>query len=195
MSEGLIKDSYELIIKEVQSVIAIGYMVMVGIGMLFNYQKYDQFKINIFDYADVFDFLVAPFADYRIFVFAFVSITLPYALFKLDGIIRNNFPAFYSVSNFGLDKLHWFKHFRIILFTLIFVAYLFLSAFTYGKYVKLKILKQDEVSIKYVDNKIQTGIFIGKTKDVVFLLNKKNVMVIPLNSTVKEMILSNPLKH
>ena len=56
MSEGIIKDAYEAIIKEIQTVFALLYVIAVGIGMLFNYQKYSEFGINIFDYSDVFDF-------------------------------------------------------------------------------------------------------------------------------------------
>jgi hypothetical protein len=50
MKEGLIKDVYEAILKEIQTVIALGYILTVGIGMLFNYQKYSEFNINIFEY-------------------------------------------------------------------------------------------------------------------------------------------------
>lgn len=54
--QGLIKDAYELILKEIQSIVTVLYILMVGLGMLFNYQKYSEFGINIFEYADIFDF-------------------------------------------------------------------------------------------------------------------------------------------
>ena len=40
MKEGLIKDAYELVIKEIQTIITISYIVAFGIGMLFNFQKF-----------------------------------------------------------------------------------------------------------------------------------------------------------
>ncbi len=43
MKEGLVKDTYEVVIKEIQTVITISYIIAVGIGMLFNYQKFDEF--------------------------------------------------------------------------------------------------------------------------------------------------------
>ena len=42
MKEGLIKDAYELIIKEIQTIVTISYIIAVAVGMLFNFQKYVQ---------------------------------------------------------------------------------------------------------------------------------------------------------
>jgi len=66
MEKNSKKTTYEIIIKELQTVITISYLFTVGIGMLFKYHKYDEFGINIFEYADVFDFLIAPFSDFFI---------------------------------------------------------------------------------------------------------------------------------
>lgn len=69
MKEGLIKDAYEALIKELQTILTIAYIFSVAIGMLFTYHKYNEFNINIFDYADILDFLIAPFSDFTIFWF------------------------------------------------------------------------------------------------------------------------------
>ena len=82
MKEGLVKDTYDLIIKEIQTVITASYIIAVGIGMLFNYQKYSEFEINIFNYSDVFDFLIAPFSDFYILLFASASILFVSILFR-----------------------------------------------------------------------------------------------------------------
>ena len=76
MKEGLIKDAYELIIKEIQTIMTIFYLLMIGIGMIYNYKKYALFGINIFEYADVFDFLIAPFKDFRIIEVSFVVLLI-----------------------------------------------------------------------------------------------------------------------
>ncbi len=69
MKEGIIKDKYEIVIKELQTIISILYIFAVGIGMLFNFQKFSEFGINIFEFADIFDFLIAPFSDFKILLF------------------------------------------------------------------------------------------------------------------------------
>ena len=39
MKEGLIKDAYELIIKEIQTIITVSYIIAVAVGMLFNFKN------------------------------------------------------------------------------------------------------------------------------------------------------------
>lgn len=186
MKEGLIKDAYELIIKEVQTIATVSYIVAVGIGMLFNFQKFSEFGINIFNYADVFDFLIAPFSDFYILFFAAASVSFVLLLFKLDILWKNKWPKFYSKISFGSEKKSWYKIYRIVLVVLSFVLYLYMSADYYGTYTKNKIIEQDDISIRMEDNEIKSGKLIGKTKDIVFLLNNEHVYAIPITSLVKE---------
>lgn len=186
MKEGIIKDTYELIIKELQTVISVSYIIIVGIGMLFNYQKYSEFDINIFDYSDVFDFLIAPFSDFYILLFSTISILFVSALIKLDILWKDKWPKSYSKANFGRDKKPWYKVYRVTLFVISFVLYLYLSADYYGRYAKNRIKSRSNISIVFTDNKVKSGKLIGKTKDVIFLLDEDNVFALPINSSVKE---------
>ncbi|WP_282048621.1 hypothetical protein [Maribacter aquivivus] len=186
MKEGLIKDTYELIIKEIQTVITVCYLLAVGIGMIFNYKKYAEFGINIFDYGDVFDFLIAPFADVYIILFAAASTLFISILFYLDYVWLKRWPKSYSKMNLGRDKKKWFKEYRITVIAIGFIVYLFLSAGFYGKYTMKKITNQRDITITMVDNEIKKGKLIGKTKDIVFLLNDDGVFAIPLTSVIKQ---------
>jgi hypothetical protein len=187
MKEELVKNTYKVLIREIQSVITILYVLSIGIGMLFKFQKYSEFGINIFDYADVFDFLTAPFSDFRILLFTIVSMALTYLFFRLDLLWRKKYPKFYSKMNFGWDKKTWYSSFRYFSFSIIFVLYLYLSADKYGNISKVQILKQPPVKIRFPGNEIKKGKMIGKTKDVIFLLDGKKVSAIPLTSMVKEL--------
>ncbi|WP_272023557.1 hypothetical protein [Olleya namhaensis] len=186
MKEGLIKDTYELIIKEIQTILTVFYITIVGIGMLFKFQKFSEFDINIFNYADVFDFLIAPFSDFYILLFATVSILFVITIIKLDTLMKNKWPKFYSKVNFGRDKKSWYKTYRIVGFTITFILYLYISADYYGKYTKEKIINQNDITIKLADNELQSGKLIGQTKDIIFLLKSENVYAIPITSLVKE---------
>ncbi|MEH6748619.1 MAG: hypothetical protein V7670_17470 [Maribacter arcticus] len=186
MKEGLIKDTYELILKEIQTVVTISYIIIVGIGMLFTFQKYSEFKINIFDYADIFDFLLAPFSDFRILLFSTVTIIIVFFFFKLDFLWKRKYPKSYSILNFGLDKKSWFSLYRIFLFAIVFIYYLYLSADFYGKITAKIIKEQAPITLKYSDNQTINGVLIGKTKDLLFLLQHENVIAIPITSLVKE---------
>jgi hypothetical protein len=186
MKEGMIKDTYEDVLKEIQTVITISYIIAVGIGMLFNFQKYSEFGINIFDYADVFDFLIAPFSDFNILLFTIISLTLTYLLIKVDLLWKRKFPKSYSKQSFGWDKKTWYNSFRYISFTILFIFYLYISANYYGNISKKQILNQSSIKIRFSDNEFKKGKMIGKTKDVIFIMTGEKVEAIPITSLVKE---------
>ena len=186
MKEGIIKDTYELVIKEIQTILSISYLAIVGIGMLFNYQKYSEFDINIFYYSDIFDFLIAPFSDFYIVLFATVSLLFVSILFWLDTLWKNKWPKSYSRANFGRDKKPWYKIYRRTLFSISAILYLYFSAQFYGQYAKRKVLNSSPISILFTDNQDKSGKLIGKTKEVIFLLENENILALPISSSVKQ---------
>jgi len=186
VKEGIIKDAYELVIKEVQTIISISYVVAVGIGMLFNYQKYILFGINIFDYADVFDFLISPFSDVKILSFTVISILLALLIAYLDILWKKKFPEAYSRFNLGWDEKSWFTTMRVISTAILIVLYLIIASGIYGKISREEVLNQPLTRIRFSDDEIKTGKMIGKTNDVVFLLSGDEVKAIPITSLVKE---------
>jgi len=185
-NEGLIKNKYEHLLKEAQSIISIFYLLAVGIGMLFNSQKYSEFGINIFDYADIFDFLVAPFSDIIILLFAIGSCFFAYLIFLFDYWWMKKYPKFYSKIAFGWEKKKWYNSFRYTMFLIILFSYLDYSADIYGQLTAKKTKKQTPISLRFSDNEIKKGIVIGQTKQVIFLLENKKVKVIPFTAIVKE---------
>ncbi|MGV8993569.1 MAG: hypothetical protein ACOH1O_05655 [Flavobacterium sp.] len=186
MKEGIIKNTYELLLKEFQTITTIFYILTVGIGMLFNYKKFAEFGINIFDYADVFDFLIAPFSDYRIVVFALLSMVVPYFLYILDDYYKKNHAESYKKMNTGFGEKRWYQNLMKFSYIFLIIFYVYVSAKIYGKVVKVQIVKQSPIEIRFSDNEIKKGIMIGKTKEVIFLLIGDKVEAIPITSFVKE---------
>jgi hypothetical protein len=186
MKEGLIKDTYEALIKELQTIITVSYILAVGIGMLFTHHKFSEFGINIFEYADVFDFLIAPFSDFKILLFTIISLSLPYFLFRVDLIWRIKYPKFYSKMYFGLDKKNWFNLFRYFSYSIVLIFYLYISAEKYGEISKKQIMNQSSIKLRFSDNEIKKGKMIGKINDIIFLLAGEKVEAIPITSLVKE---------
>lgn len=186
LMEEQIKKSFRLLIKESQTILGISYVIAVGIGMLFTYQKYSKFGINIFDYAGVFDFLIAPFSDFRILLFTIISLLGTYLIFVLDSFYQNKFPKAYSKANFGMDKKPGYRFLRYVSTVILFLLYLSVAAIGYGNISKKRILKQADIQVKFVDNHTKNGKMIGKTKEVLFLTHHNNVDVIPITALVKE---------
>jgi len=179
----------KLFFKESQSILAVSYVIAIGIGMLFMHRKYSEFGINIFDYAGVFDFLIAPFSDFKILFFTIGSLFISYLLYLIDKIFQRRYPRKYSKINYGLDQKYWYRYLRNVSVVLLFLTYLVVSSISYGKISRKNILTQDSVQIIFNDNQVKTGKMIGKTKEVIFLSNGEIVEVVPITSLVKEIIL------
>jgi hypothetical protein len=186
MKEGLIKDAYELILKEIQTIITILYLLMVGIGMLFNYKKYAKFKINIFEYADVFDFLIAPFQDNRIILVSVLATLVPLGLIWLDRFLRKRAPKLYQWVNLGLGNRSWYEKLKVLFFSGLLFYFIFEAANGYANFIANNTDFLQTISLKYTDDEQVEGKLIGKTKEVIFLLTDNKVKIIPLTSIVKE---------
>ena len=179
------ENTYKVILKELQPFLTLSYLIAIGIGMIFTYHKYSTFGINIFEYADVFDFLIAPFSDLKILIYTVLSLTITYLILKFDLIAERKYPTVYSKSVFGLNKKNWYNYVRYPSFGLIFLLYLSISADTYGKISKKQILEQHPIEVIFSDSQRQTGKVIGKTKEVLFLAEGNSVNAIPIAAFVK----------
>jgi len=177
---GLIDDKYELVVKEFQTFLSVFYLILVGIGMLFSYMKYSRFGINIFQYSDIFDFLLTPFRDLSIFIFSLISISLVFFIYKVDKFTKKKFPKYYkSKYHFGLMKSQ-----PIIGLVIAFILYLFIFSGKYGEYREKRILRNPK-SIEIVLNNGETknGNLIGKNNGYVFLLENDNeVNIYPITN-------------
>lgn len=182
------KSPYIKLLQESQTILALSYVAAIGIGMLFSYRKYDVFGINIFDYADVFDFLIAPFADYKILLFTLISLLLTYIIFKSDRAYQHYFPKSYNEMNFGLSSQKWYLPLRNISLAILFLLYLFMAAKKYGELTKQDILNNENVTVEFAGDEKKTGKMIGKTKEIVFLVHEGGAEAIPL-SLVQSIVL------
>lgn len=167
-----------------QMLLTLFYLFAIGIGMLFNYYKYSLFNINIFDYASVFDFLIAPFADFRILLFTLLTLFSTYILFLIDSYWQKRSPASYSRFSFNMVRFKWYQKFKWSFSLIIFAFYLILVARAYGKLAYNEVLEQKNIAIHFTDSQLELGQLIGKTSDMLFLNQKTGVIAIPIASKV-----------
>lgn len=185
--EGLIKDYYELIFREIQGVLSACYVLMVGLGMLFNYFRFSHWEINIFEYAGILDFLIAPFEDIRIMITAVVAVLLPYCFYRLDRWWSHRFPRSYHILSMGLSKKSWYDRSRTIAFSGLIIYFIFLSALLYGRRTKNETQRLNFSTFYYSDGEVENVRIIGKTLEVYFALDRDNlVQVIPITATLKK---------
>lgn len=176
----------ELVINQIQGFVPLLYGVVVAIGMLFEYFRYKVFGINIFQYADIFDFLIAPFKDFTIFVYLIATTLVVYVGYLLDKLLQK-WPKIYAFLNFGLTKKSWFKTYTKLSFITVFGLYLFISSTVLAKINYQNVINQkNKVAILFADDEQTKGNLIGKTKEVIFLYQNEKVIIIPSVSLIKK---------
>jgi hypothetical protein len=176
----------ESIINQIQGAVPLLYGVMVAIGMLFEYFRYKVFGINIFQYADIFDFLIAPFKDFMIIGYLIATICFAYIGYLFDKLLQK-WPKIYAFLNFGLTKKSWFKTYSKFSFFTIFIVYLIISStILAGINYKNVLAQKNTIEIYFADEESLSGNLIGKTKEVIFLYQEEKVMIIPSVSLIKK---------
>lgn len=178
--------SFRFALSDIPNILGLVYLFAIGIGMLFTYQKFSRFGINIFDYADVFDFLIAPFADFTILAFTLGSFAIVYGLFLLDYWWSSRYPKSYTRVSFGMNNRRWYQLCRYLMFLALVIFYLCQSSDLYGSISEEKIKTQPKTSLRFSDNETKHGVIIGKTKEILFFIEDAHVTAIPITSLVKE---------
>lgn len=178
---------YKTFKNELPKLLPIIYLCMIGIGMIFNYYKYNNFGVNIFQFASVFDFLISPFEDYIIILFTLLSFTFCSLLYLLDSYMEKKHPKAYSIFSLKLSKKKGYTVARFYLLMGMILLYIWLMAIIYGDYSYKEVLKQQDITVRYHNNEILVGKQIGKTGDIIFLLDVDHkTRAIPIQSLVKD---------
>lgn len=183
--------AWTVLLKQTQSIVTFVYLVTVGVGMLYYHQRYSEFGINIFQYADIFYFLVAPFED--VFILQLCALALALFLFGywLDKTAERRFPRIYTVMSFGWEKKPWFDTYKSVSWALSLIALIYIYSDVYGESSKKKILEREPVTVSFEDGQTAVGQMIGKTNDTLFLIEQESVKAIPLNASVKEIVITS----
>ena len=130
--QGIIKDRIELIIRELQNLLAFGYVCLIILGMMFEIGYYSFFGINIFEYAGVSDFLLAPFRRPVSLMILFIIGLYIILAYPVDVWMAKNWPKFYRIINFGIIKPDSSTFYRNIVFAFTTLALIVLLSIDQG---------------------------------------------------------------
>lgn len=180
-----------MIFRELQNVLTFGYLCLVIIGMLFESIYYLMFDINIFEYSDILDFLLAPFRRPITIVFLAISILTAVITFTFDRFLQRKTPKLYQVMYFGMapktEKGR--QRFRTISVISLFIMLNLAYALTIGSEQKqfLKTNPQPNVRVNYFGEQEPTpGYKIGMNSNYLFVYtDKEEIEIIPIDSNIK----------
>lgn len=177
-----------------QAYITLGYLTVVIIGMMFDFDYYKRFNINIFEYADVLDFLLAPVKNVQLMFFAFATFAVVYSFFLIDSYWQRKRPASHKRFNFGMSP-EFAKKYKPYMFAFTLILYFYMASGIYGERMYEEFQAGNEtIEIIYEsDQRMISGKLIGKNTDYIFLeAADKAIKAIPVASDVQEIIISRP---
>lgn len=187
-NEGLVPNWVEDVLREIQGVLAISYVLLIIIGMINETVYFGMFGINIFEYSQVFDFMIAPFKQVEYLIFLAITFGITLLTYYVDIKVSQAFPKFYNWSSFGMGKEKWYGAFRVISVLFVFFGLLFAYASFIGENKKQAVYEatifDTEIVLGETERMIQ-GNKIGANSNYLFLLDEqRQIQVIPIHSTV-----------
>jgi hypothetical protein len=202
MKSTFFKDVQNFLKGDVSTSLTVGYLVLIIIGMLFNGLYYLLWRINIFDYSDISDFLLAPFRDLFILIFTVASIAIIYFLTWIDEKMQEKYPKIYYLMALGYSeerRKDWYS-FKSMAFLSIF--YVVIAAFMYASFQFKSLRRQlhsSDVTIHTKENQFapsDTVIYLGKTNTYffVYVRNKKERVIIPAQEVARVSIMKSKEK-
>jgi hypothetical protein len=161
-----------------------GYVMLIFIGLVFDFYYYIAFGINVVQFVELDDLLLAPIQDILVLFNVFIFCFLLYLIVEWDVWWRNKYPESYIIWS----KYSWVKdpfseksqRNRINLFYFSFIFYIVLGSITYGK-LKAKRVKKgktDKIHITFNNPNIDSAYIKDKPIFYMILLQKKQVFLI-----------------
>ena len=178
--------------KDISLSLTLSYVALVAIGIIFNSAYYLFFRINIIQYSDISDFLLAPFRDPFILIFTIGTIVFLHYNNIFDNWLEENHPKIHQSFYMGLDKEKFQQWYASKGMVLAIISYTCLVSGFYGifQFNKVKKGKRDYTHVIMKDNKFEptdTLYFIGKNNGFVFLYNKnkQQTNAIPMSDVLR----------
>ena len=192
MKVTFFKSIAQFLQKDISLTLSLSYIALIAIGIIFNSAYYLCFRINIIQYSDISDFLLAPFRDPFILIFTIATTILIHYMIIFDEWLEKKYPKLHHSMNKNSDKVEFLKKdsFGRVLFMI--VTYVCIVATIYAKFQTNRVKNGYNPYIHIItkDNHFEptdTLYFIGKNNGFTFLYNKskKQTNVIPMSDVLR----------
>lgn len=170
--------------------LTVAYVILICLGILFNFHYYDFYRVDVFAFSDLTDCLIAPIRRPLIILFFLFTIVLFVGLMEFDDWLMENRPIWYKRFSFGMNPAGKNRErMSMVMFFLIPIIYsnLFIEIYVERVVRKNAGLKAQkvEVVLKTANEGQQTKQFtwIGKIGEVIVVkedTSKQKAIVIPM---------------
>jgi hypothetical protein len=182
----------QLFYQDSSLILTAAYIVLIGIGMIFSYQFYHLWGIDILKYAELTDFLLAPFADTIVFVFTSISLGLVWVAMILNDWLEAKYPRAYKILNMGMSKeSKYYKAYLSASYIGSAFLYVHFAATVLGifDFYSIKKGKGKKVEVQFqskTESRPEVFVLLGKTTSFVFLVDTglTKVQAIPIEGNI-----------
>jgi|GEM_PF-4101604 hypothetical protein len=181
----------EFLSRDLSLSLSIAYIALIGIGMLFSNQYYSMWGIDIFQFAGISDFLLAPFRDLLVFLFVLVSIAGSFIAIRFSRKLDRKYPHLAKYWNLGIHteskNYNRYMNFNLVMGSLV---YLHLSSVIFAIIRSIDVKKHPEkhrVEIEMEDHSIRPCLLLGITEEFAIILNEKEgrISALPMEGGVR----------
>lgn len=174
--------------------LTLAYVFLSGLGMLHRALVFLRFRINIVDYAEPSDFLLAALRDPLIVIASLAPIPLVWLYYRLAQWLRDRFPDSLLMTG-GVKGREFTEKHRSKLFALTVVLWALAFSLNYARLVAdgLRAGKGRRVHVDLVAGTLQApsdttlSLLIGTTQKYIFLFNERTgvPIVIPASNVAQ----------
>jgi len=170
--------------------LTVAYVILICLGILFNFHYYDFYRVDVFAFSDLTDCLIAPIRRPLIILFFLFTIVLFVGMMEFDDWLMENRPNWYKRFSFGMNPAGKNRE-RLSLIMFFFIPIIYSNLFI-EIYVERVVRKNAgikaqkvEVVLKTANEGQQTKQFtwIGKVGEVIVVkedTSKRKAIVIPM---------------
>lgn len=100
---SLFDNLFTFLKKDISLSLSVGYVVLISLGILYNYLYYRAFEIDILSYCDLTDLLITPIRQPLLLAFFVGNLCFFYLIALFDGWFLDKFPALYKAMSLGVN--------------------------------------------------------------------------------------------
>ncbi len=190
-NKSILKNLEKFILDETSLSLSLAYVILIGIGMLFSYQYYGLWGIDVFLYAGFGDFLLAPFKDMILILFVVISVLGAILVVQLSRRLDRKFPRWSRYWNLGISVeskfYNRFQNFNLVAGILIYLHFSSLYfAWLREKYFNINPEKH-RIEVLFDGEKWNSYFLLGLTERYLLVLSEeeKRVIALPLQGGIK----------
>jgi hypothetical protein len=181
----------EFLLKETSLSLSLAYVVLIGIGMLFSYQFFSMWGLDIFQFAGFSDFFLAPFRDLLVLLFVLISVLVTFLAIRFSRKLDRKYPHLSKYWNLGVSveskNYNRYMNFNLVAGMLL---YLHMSSVILAVFRSIDFKKHPEnhrVEIEMEDHSIKPCLLLGITEKFAIILDEKDkrVSALPMEGGVR----------